>query len=130
MRIVAARETETRVTIDGDEGSLEPENRRRESSGRLRAQVQALAAALALAHEGGGYDAVQLRDAVAAVARAARHDHVPPERVLVLLKRLTRAPALGHLSEWWRGILTDRFVRWGIEAYYGPPCDEQPDADP
>jgi hypothetical protein len=105
-----------RVKIESDASSLEHKNRRYESAGTLRAQVEALHDALIQAREGRAYDAARLRDAVAAVARAARNEQVPPERLIVLLKRLTRDHALSHLSEWWRAVLNDRFVRWGIEA--------------
>jgi hypothetical protein len=87
----------------------------------LRAQVDALDAALIQADGNSEYDTVQLRDAVASVARAARDEHVPPERLLVLLKRRTRDVVPRHLSQWRRDDLTDRFVRWGIEAYYALP---------
>jgi len=111
--------------IQSDDPLPEHENRRRESGSSLRAQVDTLHGALVQAREGGEYDTAQLRDEVAAVATAARDEHVPPERLLVLLKRLTRDDALDRVGEWWRCVLADRFVRWGIEAYYGLPSDHQ-----
>jgi hypothetical protein len=80
--------------IQSDDPLPEHENRRRESGSSLRAQVDTLHGALVQAREGGEYDTAQLRDEVAAVATAARDEHVPPERLLVLLKRLTRDDAL------------------------------------
>lgn len=85
----------------------------------LREQVAALHEALVEARDGREYDTECLRSAVAGVAIAARAEHVAPERLLILLKDLTSDPAVHHLSYWWLRILTDRFVRWGIEAYYG-----------
>jgi hypothetical protein len=113
------------MMIQSDDPLFDHENRRRESSSSLRAQVDALHGALVRAREREEYDSAQLRDAVAAVAKAARDEHVPPERVLVLLKRLTQDDALDHLDEWWRRVLADRSVQWGIEAYYGLPSDHQ-----
>jgi hypothetical protein len=75
------------------------------------------------AREDRDYDTARLRDAVAAVATAARAEQLPPERLVILLKGLTSDPAVRHLSYWWLRILTDRFVRWGIEAYYGLESD-------
>lgn len=85
----------------------------------LREQVAALHEALVEAREDREYDTVRLRSAVAGVAVAARAEHVAPERLIILLKDLTSDPAVQHLSYWWLRVLTDRFVRWGIEAYYG-----------
>ena len=85
---------------------------------RLREHIAALHEALVEAREGREYDTTRLRDAVAAVAVAARWEHVPPERLIVLLKGFTSGPAVRHASYWWLKVLTDRFVRWGIEAYY------------
>lgn len=85
----------------------------------LSERVVALHEALVEAREGREYDTTRLRDAVAAVAMAARAEQVPPERLIILLKDLTSDPAVHHLSYWWLRVLTDRFVRWGIEAYYG-----------
>jgi hypothetical protein len=85
----------------------------------LREHTAALHDALVEAREDREYDTDRLHHAVSAVAVAARAEHVPPERLIVLLKQLTSDPAVRHLSYWWLRILTDRFVRWGIEAYYG-----------
>jgi len=86
---------------------------------RLREHIAALHEAVIEAREDREYDSTRLRDAVAAVAVAARWERVPPERLIVLLKELTSTPAVRNVSYWWLKVLTDRFVRWGIEAYYG-----------
>jgi hypothetical protein len=85
----------------------------------LREHVAALHETLAAAREDREYDTARLRAAVAAVATAARAEQIPPERLVILLKGLTSGPAVRHVSYWWLRVLTDRFVRWGIEAYYG-----------
>jgi hypothetical protein len=103
---------------------IQRERRRRESSGSLRENVEALQTELSAARSGREYDSGRLRNAVASVAKVARQEYVPPERVLVLLKRLANDRALGQLTDYWRAVLTDRFVRWGIEAYYGMDVDD------
>lgn len=90
-----------------------------ESRRTLNEQVAALHEALVEAREGREYDTARLRAAVAAVAIAAREEQIPPERLIILLKGLVADPAVRHVSYWWLRVLTDRFVRWGIEAYYG-----------
>ncbi len=87
----------------------------------LREQVAALHDVLVEAREGREYDTERLRAAVAAVATAARAEDLPPERLIILLKDLASDPAVRHVGYWWLRVLIDRFVRWGIEAYYGLP---------
>lgn len=108
-----------------DEAPIRRNDRRRETSGSLRVQVDDLRHALGEAREGPNSDTRVLRDAVAVVAIGARAEHVPPERLLILIKRMTNDRVVSHLSQWWRRVLTDRCVRWGIEGYYGVPDDSR-----
>ena len=73
-----------------------------------------------LALREGDREAPHLRQAVAALAVQARQTDVPPERLLVVLKRLTDNLALEHLGLWYRLTLGERFVQWGIASYYLP----------
>jgi len=75
---------------------------------------QALVRAVA-AHN---YDGVELRDAVVQFAGESRLAGVPPERVLVAVKRVIEDDTVAGMSDWWRSIITDRFVRWAVEGYY------------
>ena len=42
---------------------------------------------------------------------------MPPEQLVIQLKAIVRDEA-GAVGDWWRAVLTDRSVRWGVEAYY------------
>ena len=85
----------------------------------MRGRVSALHAdLLALGENDDG--APHLRQAVAALAAQARATDVPPERLLVVLKRLTDSLTLEHLGLWHRLTLGEQFVQWGIASYYHP----------
>jgi hypothetical protein len=79
---------------------------------------EALARELQRAHTERNFDSAALRAAARQMATNARDDGTPPERLLVELKALFDDGALRGLSDWWRSIMTDRIVRWSIEAYY------------
>lgn len=73
------------------------------------------------------FDAPELRAAVAQFARRSRGRGVPPEQLVIQLKAIVREDTLA-MGDWWRVVLTDRFVRWGVEAYYRlDPADRQAD---
>ncbi len=72
------------------------------------------------------YDTPALREAVVGFGAEARVRGVPPERVLIALKDTLNARDVGEISDWWRAVLTDRFVRWGVEGYYR--IDLRPDS--
>jgi hypothetical protein len=57
-------------------------------------------------------------------ARAARRLGVPPETLLVVLKRVAVEEGLEGHSDRWRELLVARLVRWGIESYYAKPASE------
>jgi hypothetical protein len=61
---------------------------------------------------------LHLQHAIAALAAQARECDVPPERMLVVIKRLTNCLALEHLGLWYCLALGERFVQWGIASYY------------
>ncbi len=49
---------------------------------------------------------------------------MPPETLLVALKRVAVEEGLeGHFDRW-RELLVARLVRWGIESYYAKPASE------
>jgi hypothetical protein len=89
------------------------------SGGAPRQEEAAVRSAFRDANESRDYNTPRLPEAVTALAIAARTTGMPPERLLVLLKDIVADRQLLTVSPWWRGILTDRVVRWGIEAYYG-----------
>jgi hypothetical protein len=93
------------------------DERRSEKRDAMRERVSALHADLLVLREG-DRDALELRKAVGALAVQARRADVPPERLLVVLKRLTDSLALAHLGLWHRLTLGERFVQWGIASYY------------
>ncbi len=73
------------------------------------------------AQEDGDFKTDVIRDAVVHVAATARATEIAPERLLAIIKLAVRQESLDHLSWWWRNLLTDRIVRWTIEAYFGVP---------
>jgi hypothetical protein len=85
------------------------ENRRQESRAHLRGCVAALREALIGVRDRWDFDTKRLRDALAAVAAVARDHEMPPERFLILVKRIMGDRAPRHRRE---------IVRWSIEAYY------------
>lgn len=64
------------------------------------------------------HEELHVQHAVAAVAVEARDTDVPPERLLVVLKRLTDCLALEHLGFGYCLALGERVVQWGIASYY------------
>ncbi len=95
------------------------DKRRNVARGALRGRVSALHADF-LALREGDREAPHLQQAAAALAAQARATNVPPERLLVVLKRLTDNLALEHLGFRHRVTLGERFVQWGIASYYQP----------
>ncbi len=64
-------------------------------------------------------DVSEAQPVVEQCARDARAAGVPPEKLLVELKRLMREVALPEMRAWYRSVLTDRVIVWAIEAFYG-----------
>lgn len=93
------------------------DERRSEKRCALRGRVSALYGDL-LAVRRGDREAPQLRRAVNALAVEARRADVPPERLLVVLKRVTKGCALEHVGFFERIVLGERCVQWGIASYY------------
>ncbi len=87
-------------------------------------------AALAAAATTRNYESRELREAVSHFAADLHANGVPPERVLIVVKRLANDSSLTGVSDWWRSIVTDRLVRWAVEGYYridlgSPPADPE-----
>jgi hypothetical protein len=80
--------------------------------------VGPLRAALAAAYRAREFESTELRESVVAFARASRAAGRPPERMFLTMAALLDDPALAGLSDWWRSVLRDRMLRWGIETYY------------
>lgn len=80
--------------------------------------ADAIRRALAEAARTRNYDDGELREAVAQFAGEWRVHGVPPERVLIAVKQVVDEFALAGVSDWWRSVITDRFVRWAVEGYY------------
>jgi hypothetical protein len=89
------------------------ERTRRAFSGDRTAIIAALEDAFANRR----FDSPILQAAVTRFARRSRQAGVPPEQVVIRLKAIVRDEA-GGVGDWWRAVLTDRSVRWGVEAYY------------
>jgi len=96
-----------------------PEERRHEERDPLRAGVTALCVELD-ALRPSDHEKLRVRAAVAALAAQARKADVPPERLLIVLKRLADTGGLAHLSFWHRLILSEQLVQWAIASYYQP----------
>jgi hypothetical protein len=62
-----------------------------------------------------------IRAAVAAYAEAVRVAGRPPEWLIVDLKKLIAHDALPDLRDWFRSVLRDRLVTWGISGYFQLP---------
>lgn len=60
-----------------------------------------------------------IRDAAKAIGRAARESGLAPERLVIFLKDIARADELASVGDWFRRVITDRVIVWGIDAYYG-----------
>lgn len=61
------------------------------------------------------YDSARLCGATGQVARLARAEGTPPERMVVLLKDIVARSALGPTLE---AEIERQVIEWGIDAYY------------
>ena len=89
------------------------------ASGAFRAHCAEIVRALDAAQAQRNFDTSDARSAVATCARGARAAGVPPEKLIIELKRLMREVALPEMRAWYRSVLTDRVIVWAIEAFYG-----------
>jgi hypothetical protein len=89
------------------------------ASAAFRAQCAEIVRSLDAAQARRNFDPGEAHAAVAACARAARVAGVPPEKLIIELKRLMREVALPEMRAWYRSVLTDRVIVWAIEAFYG-----------
>ena len=87
----------------------------------LGAARQAILDALAQVASTKRYESPMLHDVVARYARAAREAGRPPEWLVIDLKQLMAMEALPDLRDWFRGVLRDRLVSWGISEYFRLP---------
>lgn len=62
-----------------------------------------------------------IRASVVAYAEAVRIAGRPPEWLIVDLKKLIANDALPELRDWFRSVLRDRLVTWGISGYFQLP---------
>jgi hypothetical protein len=81
-------------------------------------RVERLRVVLAAAYRAREFENPELREAVAVFARTSRAAGTPPERMFLTMAALLDDPALAGLSDWWRSVLRDRLLGWGIETYY------------
>lgn len=72
------------------------------------------------------FDSPELQTAVTTFAGRSRSAGVPPEQLVIQLKAIVRDDAL-PISDWWRSVLADRIVRWGVEGYYHLEPDDAAD---
>lgn len=94
----------------------------------LRRDAVAIVAAFQRARDRRGFESEELRTVVEGFVRAAHRLELPPERMLVLLKRVVREEALAGVNAWFRTVMTERSASWGIDAYFR--ITGQLDADP
>ncbi len=80
--------------------------------------VEPLRVALVAAYRAREFESVELREAVTVFARASRNAGTPPERMFLTMAALLDDPSLAGLGDWWRSVLRDRMLSWGIETYY------------
>ena len=90
----------------------------------LRPEWDVLQSALGHARSTRDYRSASLHRPTSDFARAARQLGVPPETLLVVLKRVAVEEGLEGHSDRWRELLVARLVRWGIESYYAKPASE------
>ena len=110
--------------MTANSGAESEERTRRAFGGDRTAIVAALEDAVANRR----FDSPILRTAVARFARRSRQTGVPPEQLVIQLKAIVRDQA-GAVGDWWRAVLTDRSVRWGVEAYYDLADIDKPATD-
>jgi hypothetical protein len=84
----------------------------------LRGDAMAIVAAFQRARERHGFEGGELRSAVETFVRTSYGLGLPPERMLVLLKRVVREHALSGVNAWFRTVMTERAASWGIDAYF------------
>jgi hypothetical protein len=90
----------------------------------LRPEWDVLQCALSHARSTRDYRPASLHRPTSDFARAARQLGVPPETLLVVLKRVAVEEGLeGHFDRW-RELLVARLVRWGVESYYAKPASQ------
>jgi hypothetical protein len=99
--------------MTANSGAEFEERTRHAFSGDRTAIIAALEDAVATRR----FDSPILHAAVARFARRSRQTGVPPEQFVIRLKGIVRDQA-SSVGDWWRAVLTDRSVRWGVEAYY------------
>jgi len=90
----------------------------------LRPEWDVLQSALGHARSTRDYRPVSLHRPTSDFARAARRLGVPPEALLVALKRVAVEEGLEGPSDRWRELLVARLVRWGIQSYYAKSAPE------
>lgn len=78
----------------------------------------ALVAAVIDAKRDHAWDSEQLEELVRAYAAAARRAGEAPEQFITGLKQLLRAEALADVGDWFRSVVVNRLVVWGIDGYY------------
>ena len=92
-----------------------------EPEAALGAARQAILDALAHVASSKRYEDPVLHDVVTRYARAARDAGRPPEWLVIDLKKLMDTEALPDLRDWFRGVLRDRMVSWGISEFFRLP---------
>jgi len=86
------------------------------------AQARASAVrALAEAAERRRFEDPLIREAVETYARRAREAGRTPEWLIIDLKRLVAHEAMPEVGDWFRSVVADRAVAWGIQGYFGLP---------
>jgi len=72
------------------------------------------------------WDTERLEGAVRQFAAVQRVAGCSPERFLRDLKTFLRTEALDDVGEWFRSVVLNRLVVWGIEGYYAMDGDAGP----
>ena len=84
----------------------------------LRRDAAAIVAAFQQARERHAFEGAELRTVVEAFVRTAHGLAHPPERMLVLFKRVVREDALRGVNAWFRTVMTERASSWAIDAFF------------
>jgi hypothetical protein len=89
----------------------------------LRRDAAAIVAAFQRARADHAFEDPSLRAAVETFARTAHELEMPPERLLVALRRVVHGQALTGVNAWFRTVMSERAAAWAIDAYFGGAHD-------
>lgn len=116
-----ARRTATFSPLPVDRSSSAPDQSADPLPPALLERRAALVHALEAAAAASRFEDSRIRDAVVAYADAVRAAGRAPEWLVIDLKSLILRDVLPDVRDWFRGVLRDRLVSWGITGYFQLP---------